>query len=169
MHIPRWVALARYSSVRDLLGRRARRPRRQLRNRAHRPAGIRLVESRILLNAAGPAVTSVTPTDVRNATFDHIDVNFDTAIDPTTFMTTDVSITAPAGSSPVNLTGVSQVDAVTLRATCDPLTMRGTYAVTIYPNIADTLGRLTNQDNAAASWEVGDVVRDFQRLINQWL
>ena len=50
-----------------------------------------------LLAAAGPVVLGVSPTEVRNATFDHIDVDFDRAIDAATFTTADVSVVGPVG------------------------------------------------------------------------
>ena len=40
-------------------------------------------------------ITAVTPTLVINATFDHVDVTFNEAINPTTFTTNDVSLTGP--------------------------------------------------------------------------
>ena len=40
-------------------------------------------------------ITAVTPTQVINATLDHVDVTFNEAIIPTTFTTNDVSLTGP--------------------------------------------------------------------------
>ena len=55
---------------------------------------IETLESRTLLSQ-GLMITAVTPTQVINATFDHVDVTFNEAINPTTFTTNDVSLTGP--------------------------------------------------------------------------
>jgi len=55
---------------------------------------IETLESRTL-GTHGLIITSVTPTRVINATFDHVDVTFNEAITPTTFTTNDVSLTGP--------------------------------------------------------------------------
>ncbi len=57
---------------------------------------IETLESRTLLSQ-GLMITAVTPTQVINATFDHVDVTFSEAINPTTFTTNDVSLTGPPG------------------------------------------------------------------------
>ena len=90
------------------------------------------------------------------ATFDHIDVAFDSAINASTFTTADVSITGPVGSNPVNLTGGSQLDATDFRVTFDPLTTRGTYTVTIGPKIADLAGHLMDQNQNGTAGEASD-------------
>jgi len=55
---------------------------------------IETLESPTLLSQ-GLMITAVTPTQVINATFDHVDVTFNEAINPTTFTTNDVSLTGP--------------------------------------------------------------------------
>ena len=52
------------------------------------------LESRTLLSQ-GLMITAVTPTQVINVTFDHVDVTFNEAINPTTFTTNDASQTGP--------------------------------------------------------------------------
>ena len=68
-----------------------------LRHARRRPFAITLesLEPRTLLST-GPRITAITPTEVINATFDHIDVTFNESIDPTTFTTGDVTMTGPA-------------------------------------------------------------------------
>jgi len=55
---------------------------------------IETLESPTLLSQ-GLMITAVTPARVINATFDHVDVTFNEAINPTTFTTNDVSLTGP--------------------------------------------------------------------------
>ncbi len=55
---------------------------------------IETLESRTLLSQ-GLMIAAVTPTQVINATLDHVDVTFNEAINPTTFTTNDVSLTGP--------------------------------------------------------------------------
>ena len=55
---------------------------------------IETLESRTLF-FQGLMITAVTPTQVINATFDHVDVTFNEAINPTTFTTNDVSLFGP--------------------------------------------------------------------------
>ena len=55
---------------------------------------IETLESWTLLSQ-GLMITAVTPTQVINATFDHVDVTFNEAINPITFTTNDVSLTGP--------------------------------------------------------------------------
>ena len=74
-------------------GRLLRSLRRLATMKRQRPI-IETLESRRLLSQ-GLMITAVTPTQVINATFDHVDVTFNEAINPTTFTTNDVSLTGP--------------------------------------------------------------------------
>ena len=74
-------------------GRLLRSLRRLATMKRQRPI-IETVESRTLLSQ-GLMITAVTPTRVINVTFDHVDVTFNEAINPTTFTTNDVSPTGP--------------------------------------------------------------------------
>jgi hypothetical protein len=101
-----------------------------------------VLEDRVL-PSSGPFVLRVTPTGVRNAVFDHVDVTFNEAIDATTFAPAQVSLRGPAGS--VAVTGVSSLSPETFRITFAALT-RGTYQAAIGPNIADLAGNRMDQD-----------------------
>src|SRR4051812_46242973 len=68
------------------------------------------LELRIMLSAAGPKISSVTPVQMLNGVFDHIVVDFDTAIDSTTFTLEDVSVIGPVGSGSATLTDIIQLD-----------------------------------------------------------
>src|SRR3954451_13261859 len=85
---------------------RRKRSRSQSRNTRRTSWALQLepLEDRTLL-ASGARITAITPTQVQNAVFDHIDVTFNTAINPTTFTTQDVVISGPSG--PIISTGVS--------------------------------------------------------------
>jgi len=74
-------------------GRLLRSPRRLATMKRQRPI-IATPESWTLLSQ-GLMITALTPTQVINATLDHVDVTFNEAINPTTFTTNDVSLTGP--------------------------------------------------------------------------
>src|SRR4051794_17737159 len=71
------------------------------------------LEPRTLLDADGPRVLSVTPTEIRNAAFDHVDVTFNEPIDPSIFDAADVTLAGPAG--PVTITGIGTLSPETYR------------------------------------------------------
>jgi hypothetical protein len=104
--------------------------------------------------AAGPRVIGLTPTEVRNATFDHVDVQFDRAMDPSTFTTDDVSITGAAGA--VTPTGVTPLAADTFRVSFAALAQRGTYQLSIGPDVRDTSGNQMDQNGNGVAGEAAD-------------
>ena len=59
------------------------------------------LEDRITPDTTGPRILSFTPNEVRNATFDHIDVQFNESIDADTFTAQDVSVAGLNGNIPV--------------------------------------------------------------------
>ncbi|MFO0957422.1 MAG: hypothetical protein U0800_08130 [Isosphaeraceae bacterium] len=111
------------------------------------------LEARTLL-ASGPRITGVSPTEVRNATFDHIDVTFDKPINETSFTVDDVTIAGLGGS--VAAIGVALVSGNTYRVSFPALTVRGPYQLAVGPNIADTSGNLMNQDGDGTNGELVD-------------
>jgi YD repeat-containing protein len=112
------------------------------------------LEDRTLLATSGPRINSVTPTQIQNAVFDHIDVTFNEAIDSTTFTTQDVTITGPSG--PVVPTSVSLLSGNTYRVAFPALTVRGIYQATIGPQIADLAGNLMDQNQNGINGEASD-------------
>ena len=107
------------------------------------PLYLELLEDRVV-PSTGPRIISYTPPEVRNAVFDHINVQFSAPIDPTTFTVDDVLIKGPAGA--LASTGVSQLKPDTFRVAFDALTVRGNYTATIGPNIADLSGNVMDQN-----------------------
>ena len=116
------------------------------------------LESRLLLDAAGPRIIDITPTEVRNADFDHLDVTFNEAINSQTFTPSDVSITGLAG--PIDVSSVEPLDGTNYRIHFAALTTRGTYAVTVGPEIEDLDGNLMDQNNDGSN---GDPTNDVYR------
>ncbi len=114
------------------------------------------LEPRTLLSV-GPRILSITPTQVINATFDHVDVTFNKAIDPTTFTTGDVSLTGPAGSATIAIHDAVELDSADYQIDFDPLTTRGSYQVAIGPNIADPQGNLMDQNQDGTGGEPNDI------------
>jgi hypothetical protein len=103
------------------------------------------LESRLLLDAAGPRIIEITPTEVRNATFDHLDITFSEAVNSQTFTPSDVTITGLAG--PIDVSSVELLDGNQYRIGFSPLSERGTYVVNVGPEIADLTGNLMDQNN----------------------
>src|SRR4051794_29735154 len=97
--------------------------------RTRRALALEPLEDRTLLATSGPRIIALSPTEVRNAAFDHIDVTFDKAIDPASFTTADVAIAGPSG--PVAVTTVDALDAVTYRVSFPALAERGSYQATV--------------------------------------
>jgi len=120
-----------------------------LRRLAFRPC-LEQLEDRIT-PVSGPRVLSLTPTQVINATFDHVDVQFNEAIDPNSFDLQDLAITGP--SAAVVPTGIDQVSVDTFRVRFAALTERGTYRIAVGPNVADLAGNLMNQNQNGINGE----------------
>jgi hypothetical protein len=114
------------------------------------------LERRTLL-ASGPSIVSITPTQVINATVDHVDVTFNEAIDPTTFTTADVSLTGPSGSGSVAINDVVELDSTHYQIDFAPLTTRGAYSVAIGPYIANPEGNLMDQNQDGTGGQPNDV------------
>jgi len=118
---------------------------------------VEFLEPRTLLSQ-GPRITAITPTEVINATFDHVDVTWNEPIDSTTFTTGDVSVSGPPGA--VTVTGITKLDELDYRISIDPLPVRGSYQVIVGPNIADLQGNLMDQNQNGTGGETpGDQFR----------
>jgi hypothetical protein len=128
--------------------------RRRLADRRRRRLAFEVLEDRIL-PSSGPLILSATPTEVRNAVFDHVDVTFNEAIDPATFTAAEVSLQGPDGS--VAVTGVSTLSPETFRITFPALATRGIYQATIGPNVADLSGNRMDQDQDGPGGAPDDV------------
>ncbi|MFV1968517.1 MAG: Ig-like domain-containing protein [Pirellulaceae bacterium] len=86
------------------------------------------LEPRLMLDGTGPRVLDVTPQEIRNDVFDHIDVVFSEAMDASTFTADDIAISGPTGTiDPMN---IEQLGAETFRVTFAPLAVRGSYEAT---------------------------------------
>jgi hypothetical protein len=109
------------------------------------------MEERMLL-ASGPVILGISPTEVRNATFDHVDVTFNGPIDPSSFTIDDVTIAGPSGA--VSPTAVTELDASNYRVSFDALTIRGIYHVTIGPNITNPSGNMMDQNQNGTAGEL---------------
>ena len=109
-----------------------------------------------MLDAAGPRIIDITPTEVRNADFDHLDVTFNEAINSETFTPGDVSISGLAG--PIDVSSVEPLDANNYRIHFAALATRGTYSVNVGPEIEDPDGNLMDQNNDGTN---GDPTSDL--------
>ncbi len=131
------------------------RPSRSDRSRqGHRSRlGCEPLEDRVTPDA-GPRVTTVTPLEVRNATFDHVDVTFSRPLDFSAFAPADVTLVGAAGA--VSVTGVASLAADRARVTFTPVTTRGVYALTVGPDVRDTLGNPMDQNQNNVAGEAAD-------------
>jgi hypothetical protein len=107
---------------------------------------------------AGPFVVSSTPSqDTVGAT--SVRVVFNTAIDPNTFTTADVTITDPTGAV-VPVTGITPVPGSSnsrFDVSFDPQGRIGTYTLMVGPNVQDTLGHRMDQNfNGVTGENPGD-------------
>ncbi|MDB5348919.1 MAG: hypothetical protein JWN86_166 [Planctomycetota bacterium] len=109
------------------------------------------LELRTLLTGDGPRILAITPTEVRNTSFDHVGVTFDRDIDAATFSVADVAIGGPQG---VVATGVQPLSVTQFRVTFPALTMRGSYQVAVGPAIADTTAHMMDQNQNGIQAEV---------------
>ncbi|MCY2962404.1 MAG: Ig-like domain-containing protein, partial [Planctomycetota bacterium] len=119
-----------------------------------------VLEVRMLLASAGPKIQTVGPTQVTNAVFQQLTVTFDSAIDASTFSASDVAIVGPAGVSAVGVTSVNPISAASFQVNFTQLPVRGSYQLTIGPDVRDLSGRLMDQDNDGVAGEgIDDVYR----------
>ncbi|HEX8203830.1 MAG TPA: hypothetical protein VF590_25360 [Isosphaeraceae bacterium] len=125
--------------------RRRRAPRRRpvAPRRIRRLPAVEALESRTLLDAAGPRILGHL-VGVQAAAFVHADVTFLATIDPASFTPEDVTITGPSG--PIPATGVDLVAGTTYRITFAPLSAPGMYRATVGPQITDASGHPMDQD-----------------------
>jgi len=135
---------------------RYRRIARAKARRIGRNLVLEALEPRTLLT--GPRITAITPTQVINGTFNHVDLTFDTPIDPTTFTTDDASLTGPPGVGTVPINNVVEQDSTHFEVRFAALTTRGTYHLAVGPNIADTQGNLMDQNQDGTGGEPNDVL-----------
>lgn len=105
----------------------------------------------------GPAVAGMTPSGRVLPVVDHVDIEFDIAIDPTSFGTADVQLNGPSG--PVPVSGVNSLGDRMWRIEFAGQTENGMYSVVIGPGVADSTGLLTamDQNQNGVSGEPGDV------------
>ena len=117
--------------------------------------GIERLEDRLMLS--GLTIVGHTPTEVRNNRLDFVDVAFSKSIDSSTFAIDDVIIAGPAGA--VGVTSVESLTATTYRFRFPALSIRGTYQLTIGPNVAELNGDLLDQNGNGTGGESGDVYK----------
>jgi hypothetical protein len=132
--------------------RRAPSPFRRYRRRFFPLTHVESLETRTLLSS-GPLITKITPTEVETPTFDHVDLTFNEAIDPTSFTTADVSLAGPPGAGSPTVTGVTELSSTVYRVSFGTLTVRGTYQIAVGPNISDPSGHLMDQNQNGTGGE----------------
>jgi RHS repeat-associated protein len=115
---------------------------------------IEMLEERAVLAAAGPTVLSISPTEVRNDVFDHVDVLFDEEVAPRSFSVEDVQIDGPSGN--IDPTDVSHLSGNTFRISFDQLFVRGSYSVRIGPDVLDIEGNPMDQNNNGTPGQFAD-------------
>lgn len=111
----------------------------------------------ILARHGGPAVVAMTPNAPTLPVVDHVDVTFNTPLNPATFTAADVQITGPAGAIPVS--AVEALSGRDYRLRFPGQSTHGVIRVRIGPNIADATGLLPamDQNGNGVTGETGDV------------
>ncbi|WP_145234608.1 putative Ig domain-containing protein [Urbifossiella limnaea] len=99
-------------------------------------------------------MTAVTPLEVRNANFDHVDVTFSRDIDPGSFTASDVTLGGIGGA--VAVSRVAMTGGASARIDFIPITVRGGYTLTIGPDVRDTLGNQMDQNGNNTAGEATD-------------
>jgi len=108
------------------------------------------------LDGAGPYVLSQSATGIRPRGLDHVDVVFSETMLSGSVQLSDFSLTGPAGL--VALTGFSALAADTYRVSFAPLTLSGSYALSVGPDLTDLGGTRMDQDNDGIEGEVPEDV-----------
>ena len=94
-----------------------------------------------------PQVTALSPDTPQSGPVDHIDITFNTPMDPATFTPEDITILKPTGAN-ITLTSVTPIDSgeTVFRVAFPAQTAAGTYRVDLGPEVSDSSGRLLDQD-----------------------
>jgi len=155
--------MSRFDSIRTRTVRRSHHGHCRGRTAAevlpvHAFLGLTELEQRLLLaDTVGARVLSHTPTTVAagGGPLSAITLTFNEAIDPLTFAAEDVVLDDPLGQAIagvlVNAVGGSGDTQFVL--SFSPQTLRGTYRMTVGPNVLDLAGNAMNQDNDATNGE----------------
>ncbi|RME91080.1 MAG: hypothetical protein D6766_12375, partial [Verrucomicrobia bacterium] len=98
----------------------------------------------VISRVGGPAITAMTPSGQVLPVVDHVDVTFNTPIDPATFTAADVQITGTAG--PVAVTSITPLGGNDYRINFPGQADHGEVVVRIGPDIADATGLLVKMD-----------------------
>jgi hypothetical protein len=84
-----------------------------------------------------------------------IDVIFNTPVDPATFTAEDVALSGPAGE-PIDVLGVTAVDATTYRVDVEPTSWTGTFELTVGPDITSLAGTQLDTDRDGVGGQPAD-------------
>jgi hypothetical protein len=96
---------------------------------------------RATFNVNGPSVVSASPTGNQNPGIDHVQVNFNSPIDPGSFTAEQVSFTGPAGA--INVTGIAPLpftNNTQFVISFGPQVAAGSYALTVATGVTDVYG-----------------------------
>jgi subtilisin family serine protease len=121
----------------------------------------------------GPRVTSSTPTGpgIAPGTVDHVRLTFNEPMDPTTFTSDQVVFTDPNGN-PVPINAIQPVDGTgdtRFDVQVSPLTLSGSYTLTIGPFIDDPYGNPMDQDGDLIPGEPTDSVTSTFTLLSPYV
>jgi Lysyl oxidase len=103
----------------------------------------------------GMLILSSTPIGAQQTPVDHVDFNFNEAIDPTSFTPAGVTFTGPTGAA-IPITNVQQISAIQYRVNFAQQTAIGTYNMVLAPTIKTTDGHFIDQNNNGTGGESAD-------------
>ncbi|MBL9126248.1 MAG: Ig-like domain-containing protein, partial [Verrucomicrobiales bacterium] len=109
------------------------------------------------VDATGPRVLSLTPTDAVTQPLSQVTVRFSEPILESSFRPVDVGLTGPQGA--VSGFGVVRVDDTTYRLTFPAQSAHGTYTLVVGPEVTDLLGNPMDQDDDGVPGSPTDAFR----------
>src|SRR6266446_1906212 len=113
----------------------------------------------LIMDRVGPRVTQHSPSGGVPLGIASMEIEFNEAIDPTTFSTTDVLIITPTGQTNA-ITAVQTLNSNRFRITFPPLAAPGLHRLRVGPNIQDLAGNALDQDRDGIAGESLDDVYD---------
>lgn len=100
-------------------------------------------------------ITGSTPLGATDGPIDHIDLTFNSTVNPTTFTTADVKMSGPNGA--IAVSSVTRITSTQFRIGFPSQGKVGTYTVNIGPNIKTSSGKPLDQNNNGTGGELADV------------
>ncbi len=110
------------------------------------------------IDATGPRITGSNPSGGINQPFSTIDLNFSESLDLASVSLSDMTLTGPNGL--IAITSISVINPQTLRLSFTNQVQRGTYTLSVGPQISDLVGNEMDMDRDGVFGETADTYTD---------